>query len=101
MSPRHPVHAAPVQTLAQVVFELRAVAMSFADSANVFRAGMQQTFTLDDLERRYHGLGRDQLVAYLTTHCGYRGQQGKHALVHLDHVIVLDAVIRRDLGVAA
>jgi hypothetical protein len=95
-----PAGALPTSAaLAQAAFDFRACAVAISDAANVFRAGLPQTFTLDDLALRYHGMSRDQVVALLAHHCGLKVETGSRLrpLVHLDHVLVLDAAIRKEL----
>ncbi len=85
------------EALAQYAYELRACAAAFSDSARAQLAGLQQTWTIDDLERRYHGMSRDHIIALLTEHCGYQGSPGKRPLIHVDQVLVIDSAVRKHL----
>ncbi len=86
------------RVLAQVAFDFRACALAISDSANVMRATLQQTYTLDDLAKRYHGHTRDQILALLATYAGYQPQRGRHAPIHLDQVLAIDAALRSSVA---
>ena len=70
-----------------------------AQSVKIARAALQQEYTLDDLQQRYHGKGRDEIRSALIRLKAIpaEGKQGKAITASLDSVLQLDAVFARRL----
>ena len=88
----------PTQALAEHAFHMRACAAAFVDAANVMRVGLQQTYTKDDLLKRFHGLTWEQISGLFASHCGLRFERGAHVVVHLDHVLAVTAAVRTQMA---
>jgi hypothetical protein len=80
----------PVLQLEQAV---RQLVGSTNQLAALQRASLKQVYCLDDLCDRW-SLSKDQVLALLHEHCGYRGVSGVKPRTHLDDVLRLDAILR-------
>lgn len=74
---------------------VRALTDVLAQDVVMHRASLQQLYTLDDLQVRYGGMGRDALISLLKRCDVWPADAGpgKTTRIHLESVLKVDAVL--------
>jgi len=57
------------------------------------RAALPTLFGMPELRAKWPGLSDDQIKALAAEHAGYQGGAGRRVTLHLDQVLLIDAIL--------
>ena len=86
------------QVMLQLEHTLRSHASVVAENTRVARLGVPQIWGIAELRAHYPAYGDDHLKSKLVQHCGYVPQRGVPIAIHVDQVLRLDEILKRESG---